>query len=623
MLGWFVETTIVAAALACLAALASKTGRVGPAARHVLWLVVLLKMTTPPIGHWPVAEEVAPLIEGREDRGSPLVTEDRAPAADEMSLECVEIDQGAVEPAAVGLDLAEAEMEGPPSPPEPEAPVIAQPAPFETEWRERCGAIMAAAKRPAMTAWTIGAMAFAAIQLYRMARFADRLRRSKPAPEWLEEAIADEAARFGVRPPAARVVEWGGSPFLWCAGRSVLVIPSGLLGRLDPEQWRGILAHELAHLRRGDPWTCRLALAAGVLWWWNPLYWLVRGRLAAESELACDALAVSTAPEGRRAFAEALVAVCEAISAKPAAPSLGVGAEGRFLERRLTMILKGRDSGRLPLRGLLAAVLLAALAAPSWTRAQDAPPPEPPKPPAAPGDVPRPPEPPAPPEPPVPPPPRADNRDPSAPGDDGEERKVDGDEEGRPGRRRPDSPPAARREIERLQKELTEQKEQLAEAEAQLKRQMEELRRTQAALNIRSKALGAASASMGLSDEPRPKAERRPGPAPEASRASRDRRSPPVEDPSARPRGPGDLNRNPDEPPPPGIRSRAPESREIDRLNRRMDAMEKKLDLLLDELKSKDRKPGGADRVEAVLDRSSPFDPASNPDAAPAPAFRR
>src|SRR5438128_40929 len=57
MLLWFAETALVASVLAAVAALAPRLRVLGPAARHALWLVVLVKLVTPPLvrSPWPVA----------------------------------------------------------------------------------------------------------------------------------------------------------------------------------------------------------------------------------------------------------------------------------------------------------------------------------------------------------------------------------------------------------------------------------------------------------------------------------------------------------------------------------------------------------------------------------------
>ena len=53
MLGWFAETTLVASALAAVVALAGRVRPIGPTARHILWLAVLVKLMTPPLVSWP------------------------------------------------------------------------------------------------------------------------------------------------------------------------------------------------------------------------------------------------------------------------------------------------------------------------------------------------------------------------------------------------------------------------------------------------------------------------------------------------------------------------------------------------------------------------------------------
>ena len=108
---------------------------------------------------------------------------------------------------------------------------------------------------------------------------------------------------------------------LWCLGRPKLLLPTRLVKTLPLDRWRGILTHELAHLRRGDHWVSRLELAAGLIWWWNPLYWLTRARLDAEAELACDAWVVWALPKDRLTYAEVLFDICSTLSpAKPRRP---------------------------------------------------------------------------------------------------------------------------------------------------------------------------------------------------------------------------------------------------------------------------------------------------------------
>ena len=205
-------------------------------------------------------------------------------------------------------------------------------------------------------------------QAWRIRRFCRRLRLAIPAPDDLVAEAERIAGSIGVRAPELLVVPELGTPMLWCLGRPRLLLPAPLIKTLDRDRWRGILVHELAHLRRGDHWVSRLELAAGLLWWWNPLYWLTRARLDAEAELACDAWVVWTLPKDRLAYAETLFDIGSALSRSGSpAPALGVAGSGRFLERRLTMILHERVPCRLSPLALLVAALLVLFALPSWS----------------------------------------------------------------------------------------------------------------------------------------------------------------------------------------------------------------------------------------------------------------
>ena len=53
MLWWLGQNTIIAALLAGVIALVCHVARPSPALRHALWLLVLIKMLTPPVIHWP------------------------------------------------------------------------------------------------------------------------------------------------------------------------------------------------------------------------------------------------------------------------------------------------------------------------------------------------------------------------------------------------------------------------------------------------------------------------------------------------------------------------------------------------------------------------------------------
>jgi beta-lactamase regulating signal transducer with metallopeptidase domain len=388
MLAWCAETAIVTGILAIIALAIGRHRPVTPAVKHALWLVVLIKFVTPPLFAWPWAIDFHSL-EWPHARATSAVPVDlvanKSPAvelapASEVSRSgesdsIAEASEREDEPAPA-IELA-ATSPAPETRGTDEAPAVQPIAAVPAAARD----IPAAAERPfvpdagsllsgILIAWLIVSVTIAIGQAVRIIRFRRRLRSALAAPDFL----IDEADRIGhwlgVTVPDLRVVDDLGTPMLWCLGRPQLLLPTRLVKTLSIDRWRGILTHELAHLRRGDHWVSRLELATGLFWWWNPLYWLTRSRLDAEAELACDAWVVWALPKDRLAYAETLFDICSTMSlAKPMAPTLSVAGSGRFFERRLTMILNNRVPCRLSPAGLLAAFLLLLVALPSWSAA--------------------------------------------------------------------------------------------------------------------------------------------------------------------------------------------------------------------------------------------------------------
>ncbi|MFF2090029.1 M56 family metallopeptidase [Paenibacillus sp. NPDC058174] len=83
--------------------------------------------------------------------------------------------------------------------------------------------------------------------------------------------------------------ESASSPYLSGLLRPWIFIPQKLIQDLDSEQLYHILAHELAHYKRKDMLWNLLGSLAAAIHWFNPLIWLVMRRMKADRELACDA----------------------------------------------------------------------------------------------------------------------------------------------------------------------------------------------------------------------------------------------------------------------------------------------------------------------------------------------
>ena len=379
MLGWFAETTLVAAGLAVIAALAGRQRTVSPTVRHALWLVVLIKLMTPPLISWPwavpwrglewpvarsesVTIPTAVVLEAPRIQPEPAEPASLKLAFEEPGPRQSQLDIAAVVSGEVMVDAA------------PEEAAVKDPVAPQRSWSwwlALCD--LTVLPRWIMAVWLAVSVVLGVGQSIRIIRFRRRLREAVPAPDNLVDEAEQIGRWLGVPVPELLVVPDLGTPLLWCLGRPQLVLPGKLVKTLPLDRWRGILTHELAHLRRRDHWISRLELVAGLIWWWNPLYWLTRARLDAEAELACDAWVVWAMPKDRLSYAEVLFDICTLSLARPAAPTLGVAGSGRFFERRLTMILYEHVPCRLSPLGLLGACLLVLFALPSWSAAALAP----------------------------------------------------------------------------------------------------------------------------------------------------------------------------------------------------------------------------------------------------------
>ncbi len=358
MLWWLAQNTLIAAALAGSLAVVCHLGRFRPALRHALWLVVLIKLLTPPLVEWPWA--LPELVSASRSEPAPAAEIPDMP----LQLSATRNEGSAIptvnEPVAVETFVvpysSKAIREEPASP-------LRQPSQAAT-WQPASLASLA------VHFWLASVAAMGILQLIRIVRFRRLLFRSQPAPQWLIRQIAELSARLRVREPVTRIVPRIGSPLVAGLGRPKLLWPSSLLERLPPACHRSVIAHELAHLRRRDHWVGWLLLLAECLWWWNPLFWYVRRQLRLNAELACDAWVVWLLPGDRRAYAEALIEVTQIVS-QTAGPALALGMSSggrQAFERRLTMIMRERVPCRVPLLSLGVIGLLALVALPGWSQ---------------------------------------------------------------------------------------------------------------------------------------------------------------------------------------------------------------------------------------------------------------
>ena len=231
--------------------------------------------------------------------------------------------------------------------------------------------------------WAAGAGMLGGLALFRTHRFRRHVRRASAPPAFLLREYEIAAGSLGLStPPPLRMVRGRVPPMVWgLPGRCAILMPETLAGTLERDERIALLTHELAHVQRRDHWVRLVELATGVLFWWHPVVWWVRRNLRLSEEQACDALVVEALPCKSNAYARGLVKTLEFLSCGTTPVSgLATGAgETRRLEERLTMIVKRDVPGSTTVvqRIAIAVLALAALVVvPTWAERAEATPSE-------------------------------------------------------------------------------------------------------------------------------------------------------------------------------------------------------------------------------------------------------
>jgi beta-lactamase regulating signal transducer with metallopeptidase domain len=396
--------TIVATLLALVAAAVGRFLR-RPALAHTLWLLVLLKLLTPPLFRVPVAiPESAnslfavifqwPLAADRSDslfsQEAPSQEDTEDDADDEIAtLTSAPCSTCELRPPGSGLAgpseaavlheserLAQSGASSLPSRRDRSLAVAAQTEPGLLvdggQWLEGVELawdwIASLSLNVLFFLWAAGAASIFVVAGLRIACFHRLLRYAQPASAEVNERVRRLAEQLGLYwCPEVLTVPGPVSPLVWCLGRQArLVLPERLMERLQPQQQDTLLAHELAHICRHDHWVRWLEVVACGLFWWHPVAWWARRQLQSLEEQCCDAWVVWALPSAARAYARALLETVDFLSeARPALPPAASGlGYVHHLKRRLRMILREPHYHRLSWPAVIAVVLVGMLILP-------------------------------------------------------------------------------------------------------------------------------------------------------------------------------------------------------------------------------------------------------------------
>lgn len=348
-LQWAVSNTAIAALLAIGAALAGNfTTR--PQIRHTLWILVLVKLVTPPLVQIPIVITQPNRMETPATQAGSYFTDVSSPNWQES------------EPSRLNWsDAANHVAEGNlPVIPVVENVMVDPPSRTGRAWQ------YAVERWPYLLVgiWGIGSCCWFVLAGIRLMRFHILLRHARPASETLLAEVDDIIKRIGLHhPPRVLVVDAQVPPLIWSfvIGRPVMMLPGILLDSLQTRQRLGLIAHELAHLGRCDHWIRWFELVVLGIHWWNPLAWWARCQIQQAEEECCDAWALWAFPDQPHLYAQTLMDTVDFLSGSTEPKHVIVTAfsQGKPLKRRIEMIMSSRRFHQLSWQVRAVLVLLA------------------------------------------------------------------------------------------------------------------------------------------------------------------------------------------------------------------------------------------------------------------------
>ena len=254
-----------------------------------------------------------------------------------------------------------------PAPPEPAGP----PAANTQRTTEEAGAtssdqvrglstVGATAARPRLSAiqwifriWLAGVFVLSLLQLSSWVRVRRVLRDAEPAPDEITSACRQLVTAAGCRQQVSVQKHAGiSSPVLSGVLRPVILLPTWMCEQDSRNDWPGVFAHELSHVRSFDLFWQRVIHVLSVLLWFHPLAWRLQRTHLMFCELKADLDSARLLGETRD-YVRTLARVALAV----ARPAAGVGlamARTSDISRRLSVLKSSVLQAPPSLRRLIA-----------------------------------------------------------------------------------------------------------------------------------------------------------------------------------------------------------------------------------------------------------------------------
>jgi beta-lactamase regulating signal transducer with metallopeptidase domain len=225
--------------------------------------------------------------------------------------------------------------------------------------------------------WLIGVLVITLLLIQRMLFVKGLIARSEPSDERLTEIINQCRRQLGIgRHIKLRLSNNISSPAVCGLFKPILLMPTALDGKLPPEKLKAVFIHELVHIQRGDLWINLVQTVLQIIYFYNPLVWLVNAVVRSTREQAVDEKVLVVLGTEVKNYSNTLIDVAEMTFLRTSLSLrlIGVVESKRALNRRINIMLNRPipKSAKLGVLGLVVIIIIGAILLPmakgNWGR---------------------------------------------------------------------------------------------------------------------------------------------------------------------------------------------------------------------------------------------------------------
>jgi protocatechuate 3,4-dioxygenase beta subunit len=185
-----------------------------------------------------------------------------------------------------------------------------------------------------VAAWLAAWWFVGQVVLWRLTRAA------RPVPEAVRDLFAGLTGPGG-EPVVLLESDRIALPFTYTWARPVILLPTTLCDAGDPGALRYVLAHEWSHVERRDAWAWNFTCLAGLVLFYQPLFWWLRRQLRLCQDYLADARAAAAG--SAEDYAAFLVRLARVRRSGPAIQAPGIGDRRSNLTRRVIMLVQDHE----------------------------------------------------------------------------------------------------------------------------------------------------------------------------------------------------------------------------------------------------------------------------------------